>query len=338
MSNRSGVGLILGGGGASGAAFHAGTLLALELDLGWSPQRADVIVGTSAGSIVGGLLRAGLTTDDLAAWASSVKPLPSGRAGRELLDRIEADPFEVRPSRPRLPVPSWEMVTRAVRPGTSRLHTVAMALLPDGWLDTRRALEQLGSLVSAWPGRPLWIPAVRTSDARRVVFGRDVMDASLGEAIAASCAIPGLFRPVQVGTARYIDGGAHSPTNADLLADSTIHTALILSPMTGDAQALNRWRPDHLVRARLRRRLLAECRTLERAGIEVHVLEPDARSLATMGINMLDHGRSPDVLRDAFLACGGALATRRALCDRLEADVRTRAANAAPTSSPGFSS
>ena len=69
---RTGIGLVLGAGGTTGAAFHAGTLLALQQDLGWDPNTADVIVGSSAGSIVGGLLRAGLTTDDLSAWGTSV--------------------------------------------------------------------------------------------------------------------------------------------------------------------------------------------------------------------------------------------------------------------------
>lgn len=325
MSQGSGVGLVLGGGGSSGAAFHAGTLLALELDLDWSPDAADVIVGTSAGSIVGALVRAGLTTDDIAAWASAVAPLPAGRPSRTVLDRIESDPFEVRPSPPRLRVPTRQMLARIVRPGGARVRTMAMALLPDGWLDARHSLEQLGSLVTAWPQQALWIPAVRTSDARRIVFGHD-HDAPLGEAIAASCAIPGLFRPVNVGTARYIDGGAHSPTNADLLIEAGVDTALVLSPMTGQVPALSRWRPDHIVRARLRRRLLKECQTLERAGITVHLLEPDARTLGSMGINALDRSRCPRVLRDAFLASGTALAAYPALGQRLRSCAQARAA------------
>src|SRR6478735_9602223 len=80
------IGLVLGAGGTTGAAFHAGALLALEQDLGWDPREADIIVGSSAGSIVGALLRAGLTTDDLAAWGAVAEPLESGRQARVLLD------------------------------------------------------------------------------------------------------------------------------------------------------------------------------------------------------------------------------------------------------------
>jgi len=61
------VGLVLGGGGAVGAAYHAGALAAIEQDLGWDARNAAVIVGTSAGSLVGALLRLGVPATDLAA-------------------------------------------------------------------------------------------------------------------------------------------------------------------------------------------------------------------------------------------------------------------------------
>src|SRR5688572_7228447 len=63
------VGLVLGAGGVAGQAYHAGVLAALEHDLGWDPRTADVIVGTSAGSVTGTLLRLGMKAEDLAAAA-----------------------------------------------------------------------------------------------------------------------------------------------------------------------------------------------------------------------------------------------------------------------------
>ncbi|HEV2369959.1 MAG TPA: patatin-like phospholipase family protein, partial [Acidimicrobiales bacterium] len=60
-----GVGLVLGGGGAVGHAFHAGVLSALAERTGFDPRRAEVIVGTSARSIVCALLRAGVSADEL---------------------------------------------------------------------------------------------------------------------------------------------------------------------------------------------------------------------------------------------------------------------------------
>jgi NTE family protein len=313
----TGIGLVLGAGGTTGAAFHAGTLLALQHDLGWNPNSADVIVGSSAGSIVGGLLRAGLTTDDLAAWGASVPALPGGRATRELLNDVEAQPHRIRPPKPRLPRPSTALLRRLLHPSGLRMHTAALSLLPQGWINAAPSLERIGELLDDWPLRALWITAVRTSDARRMVFGRDDIDVSLGRAIAASCAIPAVFRPVAIGGHRYIDGGAHSPTNADLLVEAGVDTAVIVSPMSGIAEALRRHRPDHLLRSLFSRRLRSECAQLERAGIEVHVFEPDAATLDMMGINALDRRRSPRVLRDAFLAAGTHITDNEPLRTRL---------------------
>jgi NTE family protein len=299
---------VLGAGGTTGGAFHAGTLLALDLDLGWSPNSADVIVGSSAGSVVGGLLRAGLTTDDLGAWSASVAALPAGRASRKVLDDVEAAKNRVIPSRVKLPVPSPSLLRRLLlHPSQLRMHTAAITLLPNGWINAAPSLERVGDLLDDWPRKSLWITAVRVSDARRVVFGRDRIEVTPGRAIAASCAIPAFYRPVTIGRHRYIDGGAHSPTNADLLVGAGIDAAIVLSPMSGQRSALGR-RPDSVLRSLFARRLRIECAELERAGIEVHIFEPDASTLNVMGLNALDRRRSPEVLSASFLAAGSRIA------------------------------
>jgi len=72
-SHKPRVGLVLGGGGVAGAAYHAGALAAIEYDLGWDPQTADIVVGTSAGSPTGALLRLGVAASDLAALTVGAK-------------------------------------------------------------------------------------------------------------------------------------------------------------------------------------------------------------------------------------------------------------------------
>src|SRR3954463_7972107 len=62
------IGLVLGGGGVVGQAYHSGVLAVLQHDFGFDARRADMIVGTSAGSITGTLLRLGVSPGDLAAW------------------------------------------------------------------------------------------------------------------------------------------------------------------------------------------------------------------------------------------------------------------------------
>src|SRR5215218_273303 len=109
-SSSARAGLVLGGGGAVGAAFHAGALSAIETDLGWDPRTAEVIVGTSAGSVVGALLRVGVPAGDLAALTvgGSAMEVDSALAAR-MVDRPEFPPFTLRHllGVPRLPSPSF---------------------------------------------------------------------------------------------------------------------------------------------------------------------------------------------------------------------------------------
>ena len=149
------------------------------------------------------------------------------------------------------------------------------------------------------------MPAVRTRDGQRVVFGRDEHP-PLGLAIGASCAIPLLLRPVRIGRDRYIDGATHSPANADLLVAAGVDVAIVIAPMSGRVDALRR-RPDHTVRAAFARRLRAEARQLADAGIDVHLFEPDAATLQVLGINPIDRSRTARVVPHAFLATGAQI-------------------------------
>jgi NTE family protein len=296
------VGLVLGGGGVAGAAFHAGTLLALEHHLGWDPRSADIIVGSSAGSIVATMLRAGLSTDDLAAWAAGAEPRSQGEAARAILDRVDTAKMPLRLPRPRFPLA--RVARRLTRPTNLRLSTTLLALLPDGLIDAETALRELQDLLpTGWPDEQLWITAVRSSDSRRIVFGRGEYHADLGAAIAASCAIPGLFRPVKIERRFYIDGGAHSPTNADLLRTAPIDVAVISSPMSGHDLAPRRG-VEQAMRWHAARRLRRECQILAEAGIPTYVFEPNRTLQRVLGLNALDRHRAPAVIREAFLAAG----------------------------------
>lgn len=292
------VALVLGGGGAAGIAFHAGALLALRQDLGWDPRTADLIVGTSAGSIVAALLRSGLDTDDLAAWGTEVAPSPGRRHLREHLESaVSTRPALRMPSLGQLPHPG--LVTSVLRRRTS-IATAVLSRLPLAMLDPAPAIETFGSLHDDWPANDTWITATRTRDASRIVFGRDNA-APLGRAVAASCAIPGMYRPVRIGQHDYVDGGIQSPTNADLLTDADIDVAIVLAPMAQRHQG-RRTRPDHRIRQRLTRTLHQECATVAARGVACHTITPDDNVIEAMGLNLLDRRRARRVLTAAFLA------------------------------------
>ena len=87
------VGLVLGGGGAVGLAYHAAALAALEHELEWDPRDAEVIVGTSAGAVIAALLRRGVSAADLAGYAASIKTARAmrEREGLDQADKAQAD-------------------------------------------------------------------------------------------------------------------------------------------------------------------------------------------------------------------------------------------------------
>lgn len=293
------MGLVLGAGGATGGAFHAAVLAGLAEITGWDPRRADLVIGTSAGSVAGASLRAGLSAPDMLARALGRPLSPEGAA---LLRRAGLGPAppplrrqgDRPPMRERLP-PAGAVARAAVRGLGARPLALLATLVPDGQVPTDVITTGVGGLTGGrWPDQPLWVCAVQVGTGRRVVFGGpDGPSAGLGEAVAASCAIPGFFQPVTIGDHRYVDGGAHSPTNADLAgADGAgpLDLVIVSSPMsiTGRTPRLTADQPMR----RLSRALLdAEARRLRGKGITVVAFQPSAEDAAVMGLNAMDPER-----------------------------------------------
>jgi NTE family protein len=289
--------LVLGAGGVAGGAFHAGVLAAIEEVTGWDPRRADVVVGTSAGSITATSLRAGLCAADLLARAEG-RPLSA--AGARLLARA-GPPRRPPPlrsgGRVRRPADIAARLARAAaRPLEARPLALLAALLPEGAAGTELISAGIaGMALGAWPDDPLWICAVRQRDGRRVVFGRDHRP-PLPDAVAASCAIPGFYRPVSIGGELFVDGGAHSPTNADVLAGAGLDLIVVSSPMSLTGGGL-RLVIDQPARRWSRLVLEAEARRLRRQGTHVIAFQPTAHDAAVIGPNPMDPDRRAAVAR-----------------------------------------
>lgn len=300
------IGLVLGGGGAVGLAFHAGALLAIEHDLGWDPRTADLIVGTSAGSIVGALLRTGVSTDDLAAWCAGVE---AGEGRREIRRVLDTARHARMPWRWSSRFPSPQAAVQAIG-GRAALLPGVLSQLPFGLVDAGSALALFVGTDRAWPEDPLWITAVDADTTRLAVFGASgEPDVPLATAIAASCAIPGLFHRVEHGGRRYVDGGVQSASHAALAVDQrapALDAVLVLSPMTerGRRPTL---RPHRALRRWFGRRLDAELATCARAGVRTAAIEPDEAVIGAMGYQWLDRERVPRVLSSAFLAATAEL-------------------------------
>jgi NTE family protein len=316
------VGLVLGAGGVVGHAFHAGVLAALAGETGWDPRDAEVVVGTSAGSVVGTLLRAGASAPDLLARAAG---RPLSRDGQRLLARSESanaplGPIPARPDR-RLPALSSSpaaLARGALRPWTTRPGAIAAALLPAGRVPTELVAAGFRPLFDAWPEPALWINAVELDTGRRVTFGRDTRyDASVADAVAASCAIPSFFAPVVIDGVRFVDGGVHSPTNADLVAGLGLDLVIVSSSMSL-ASAAPRLALDQPARRWARVLLAREVARIRRAGTPVITFQPTAADLGVMGLNAMAEDRRAPVATTAFESALRRIQSSRA-ADRIAA-------------------
>jgi NTE family protein len=199
-----------------------------------------------------------------------------------------------------LPASPQLAATALLPPWRARPVAALAGLLPAGSVPTAPIGDRIRLMFEdGWPDRPLWICALRLRDGQRVVFGRDDVDVDdVGTAVEASSAIPGYLQPVTVRGETYVDGGAHSPTNADLVAGLGLDVVIVISTMSGPWTAL-RPSPSIGSRALASWVLEREVRSVRASGTPVLVLEPTAEDLAVMGSNAMDPARRATVAEQA---------------------------------------
>jgi len=302
---------VLGAGGVLGAAWTIGALQAITEVEGFDPHDADVLVGTSAGSVLAALLGSGLTVDDLLAHQRGM-PLPHEMGAQWSYDSSTGGAL---PPRPRLGVGSPALLRRSVtHPRQLPPLAVLAALTPAG----TGTLAEVGRMVSSvatqdgWLARDgVWVVAMDYDSGRRVAFGREgAPEARLDEAVMASCAIPGWYAPVSIGGRRYVDGGTLSTTSADLLAKDGLDEVYVLAPMASfvtDQPRQLAARLERRVRRQVTRRLVAEAQKVGRSGTSVTVLAPGPEDLAEIGANLMDPSRRLAVLETSLRTSADAL-------------------------------
>ena len=248
-------GLVLGGGGITGIAWETGLLFGLQ-ELGVDVTTADAVVGTSAGSVVGAQITTGSTLEDLFAYqVSTPKPAPLASIGPGVMVGFAWSMLKARGD--------LEAFGRVV--GQWSVRRADAGKLPT--LDERLAAIRERLPIQKWAGdgRLLVTAVDATTGALRVFDGSDGVP--LVDAVAASCAVPGVYPPVPIDGRPYIDGGARSGSNADLVADCD--RVLGFTPVD---------------------RAFGPMRTAgQLLGSVPHlVVSPDADSVAAIGKNVLD--------------------------------------------------
>jgi NTE family protein len=309
------LGIVLGGGGVLGGAWLVGALKALQEVHGIDPRGAEMLVGTSAGSFVAALLGAGVSVDELRAHQMGQSASSGPLAALEWDYQTATGPSS--------PTTGWFAASNRARLGLGSAGLVAhnahrlrrlpptaviAALVPEG----QGSLHAVGRLVrdvQLTVGAPVdgWSPhpgvravAMDYSCGHRVAFGSpNAPSAPLADAVMASCAIPGWYSPVVIGGVRYVDGGACSATNVDLLARAGLDEVFVFAPMvsfTLDAPSHWRTRMERAWRHRVTRRCMHEVAKLHAAGTEVTVLGPGREDLEVIGGNLMAVDRRRAVL------------------------------------------
>jgi len=233
-------------------------------------RRADKVIGTSAGSVVGAQIL-------------------SGGSYPELLRR-QTDPAAQAPEEPVSPkvLAAAEAATKVLeaigdpRERLRRLGEFALTAPIADEASHRSRIVQGRLVASSWPAKRLLVTAVDVLTGETCVFDRS-SGVELVDAVAASCAVPKIWPTVTIGGRQYMDGGVRSLTHAYLASDA--ERALVVSPYSRDAQPFSG--PT----------LRDEAAALVAQGVRVAIVEADADAIRIAGRNTLDPEVRPAACR-----------------------------------------
>ena len=302
------VGLVLGAGGVLGGAWLTGGLHAIAEETGWDPGSAEHVVGTSAGSVIGCLVAAGVPPWFMVAHSAgeSFDGLngPDGRPASDA-DRAGGGSFAFERTLPLGPGSIRMALTALSNPLRHTPLQLLAGWLPAGMVSTESIKDTVRRAVAdRWVGHPnYWAVACDYRTGKRVPFGRaDAPTADVADAVAASCAIPGFFRPVMIRGRPFVDGGVCSASNVDLLAGSGLDLVICLSPLSsrtrvGGLHPFDRF--GDATRAANGRRLGHEVRKVRRYGTDVALIQPTGEDLHVMGHNLMSPERRQLVIETA---------------------------------------
>lgn len=255
MEERGHTALVLGGGGITGIAWELGILAGLAEE-GVDLTDADVVIGTSAGSVVGAQVTHGVPLADL--YAAQLEPPDAeigGRLSRMAVLRL---------------VPPY-LLPGSGRDKLARVGRVARAAHAPGSAD-REGVIRSRLPVHGWPERDLRVTAVDAESGEFTVFTAE-SGVDLVAAVAASCAVPTVWPPVEIDGRTYMDGGMRSTANVDVALGA--ERVVVLAPLP---RSLSK---KTSIRAQLERV----------APREWSVVTPDPAALAAFGRNLLDPAR-----------------------------------------------
>lgn len=286
-----GCALVLGGGGVVGGAWEKGVLEGCA-EAGVDLALAQVVVGTSAGSIAGvGLLTA------LDRKNSGAPPKEKSEHSRSSTDAIPGEMYaKLDPDDAKELFMMWAKMTGPDPAVARRLGELARKTDNAGEF----MVEAFAAELKQWPKTDMRIATVSTETGERHIFdNRSGVEVS--RCMAASSAVPALFPPVLIDGVRYMDGQVHSGTNADILVDSDVSLVVIAAP-TNEITA-NR------LGLAAQSCVENEVALLEAAGKQVITVMPLLDDKEAFGSSMMDASHAGSA-REVGLRQGAELATK----------------------------
>jgi NTE family protein len=268
--------VVLGGGGPTAFAWQWGVVARL-LAGGVALGDADLIVGTSSGSVAAAHLLDGQPRELLAS----------------ILATTEAPDSDVTTDDGPFVAVVRRLATSGADAAVVRAEFCAAALAAAG-----RSEERLRGSTARYLPRPEWprqrllVPAIDAETGELTVFSRE-SGVSIVDAVAAACAVPAVWSPITIGARRYLDAIVRSPVNADLAAG--YNRVVVVAPIP-ELRGLPGASLDEQIAP-------------VRAAGEVVVVAPDATSRAAIGRDQSDFSRRPDAARAGMVQADATLAT-----------------------------
>jgi NTE family protein len=350
---RSRTALVLGGGGFTGGVYEIGALRALDLlAVNRTVNQFDVYVGTSAGSFVAALAANGVTPEEMMRVVNQKVPTPFRDVDRGTLMRSNA--LEFAQSTALMPLRLLGLARTFVgQRGNMSLIDVAVGIaeaLPSGLYDGRGIQKYLDAVLGD-PDRSndfrlldneLFLTATDLDTCERVVLGGPEWDdVPISRAVAASTALPMVYKPVEIKGRHLVDGGIRSTTNIDVAVEAGAKFVIVVNPLVPYVNDFQKVIPT-MLGSRVRRvrdmgfpqigyqafKLLAHQRLHEAVqhwresypGVDIILIEPDPNDELMFETNILNFASRVEIARHGFESVTFRLASQydeiRAVCAR----------------------
>ena len=350
---RSKTALVLGGGGFTGGVYEIGALRALDLlSVNRTVNQFDVYVGTSAGSMIAAMTANGITPEEMMRVVNRQVPTPFRDVDVGTLLRPNLLEFAWKGVR--LPLHAAGLLRHmASQVGQLSAMDIVLALaeaLPSG-IYSGRGIERYVRQVLSDPDRTddfrlleseLYLVATDLDTCERIIFGaEDWDDVPISSAVAASTALPMVYKPVEIKDRELVDGGIVSTTNIDIAVEAGAKFLVVVNPLVPFVNEFDKRIPT-LFGSRVRRvsdmgfpqigyqtfKLLAYQRLHEVArqwedkypGVDIVLVEPEPNDELMFQTSVMNFSSRVDIARHGFQSVTLKLAEDydhfREICER----------------------